>query len=444
MVGKWLFLLLLFPSLFCCGQVITTFAGNGIMGSPLEGASATSTSIGEPDGCAFDTYGNFYFTQVVPDRVFKISPSGSITSIAGTSSTGYNGDGIMATTAKLDIPAGIAIDSANNIFIADGNNNRVRKVDAITGVITTIAGTGSAGFSGDGGPASAAVFNGVADICFDKRGNLYISDIGNHRLRKINPFGIVSTFAGTGVGGYTGDGGQATAAQIISINGIAIDKSGNLYLAQSNSGVVRKINPTGIISTIAGNGMVGPSGDEGPATAAALAPVRLAVDNFGDLYISCWINYNVRLIDKNGIIHTVAGTGISGFSGDNGLAKTAQLSSTFGITLDTCGNVYLSDKNNSRIRKITYPHCNYLAIENSRLPSTNITINPNPTYDQLNINPESPSTYRLINILGTTTQQGTLKAGDNTISIKALPTGMYMLVLTDEERNRTVTKIIKQ
>jgi len=432
-------------SLTAYGQMISTFVGNGTLGNPNDNASATVSAIGYPDGGKFDKNGNFYFTQVSPDKVCKVTPSGIINTVAGTITAGYNGDGIAATSAELYSPSDIAFDSAGNMYIADANNNRVRKVDVVTGTITTIAGNGTSGFGGDGGPASGATFNGIADICFDKEGNLYIADEGNNRIRKINGGGIVSTIAGTNTGGHSGDGGPATAADIEGVGGICVDAIGNLFLAETSDATVRKVNTSGIISTIAGNGMAGPSGDGEPATAAELALIMLVADNYGNLYISGYIDNDVRVIDEHGIIHTIAGTGTYGFSGDGGPATAAELSSTFGIALDSCGNIYVADKDNFRIRKIAMnPLCLNLGVENV-VNNIDPNIYPNPAYDNINIdNLKTQSTYQLMNITGTVVQKGTLKEGDNSVSIMGVASGMYVLEVMDNDQQKRIFKIIKQ
>ena len=346
-----------FSQLYSYAQIITTFAGNGAA-SYTGGGSAITTGIGYPGSCAFDNQGNFYFGGggggYYGDRIFKVTPCGVISVVAGVAVCGYNGDGIVATMAQLNGPVGIAFDTHNNLYIADDLNNRVRKIDAITGLITTIAGTGIAGYSGDGGSAAAAMINEPCNICFDRIGNLFIADQGNHKIRKVDTFGIISTYAGTGIGGYIGDGGRADTAEIENLYGICADGVGNIFFIQQYDAVIRKIDTAGIITTIAGNGIGGDVGDGGAAIDAELDPFGLAIDSLDNLYITGFLENNVRKINDSGIIYNVAGTGVSGFSGDGGEADSAELNYVYGIAVDPSGNIYFADVNNRRIRKVTF------------------------------------------------------------------------------------------
>lgn len=274
-----------------------------------------------------------------------------ITTYAGIGPTGpvgsYGGDGGPATLAGLSGPRGVTLDSAGNLYIGDYYNNRIRKVNA-SGIISTFAGDGINGFAGDGGAATAAKLFTQGGSAIDRRGNLYILDAGT-RIRKIDTAGIITTIAGTGTAGYSGDGGQATAAEI-GPNDVAIDTTGNIYIATSGN-VIRKINTSGIITTVAGNGTPGYSGDGGQATAAKIQPEGVATDRAGNLYIND--QTRIRMVSTSGIITTIAGNGIMGYSGDGGPALAAQFTSPHGITVDDTGNVYLADTNNERIRKIS-------------------------------------------------------------------------------------------
>jgi sugar lactone lactonase YvrE len=438
-------LMFLFCVFYLNAQTISTIAGNGANTYSGDGGPGTSASIGFPGFINFDQSGNFYFEEL-NNTIRQVSSGGTIRTIAGNGSAGFSGDNGPATLAQLNFPGGggAVCDLFGNLYVADQSNNRIRKIDGSSGIISTIAGTGTSGYGGDGGPASASLINSPVSITIDINGNLYFLDGFNNRIRKINVTGIITTFAGNGINGFYGDGGPATAARISSGGGIHVAPDNFLYHADGFR--IRKINlSSGIITTIAGSSVQGFSGDGGPATAAQLfLAIDVAVNPDGYIYISDVDNNRIRMINPSGIITTILGNGAGAYSGDGGPASVAQINSARGIVLDSCGSLYIVDNGNHRIRKLSYPHCNFLGVENKMQPVENIIVSPNPTPDNLNIRIMTPCTYRLLNLLGATTQQGTLKAGDNTISIKALPTGMYMLELTDEERNRTVTKIIKQ
>ena len=282
-----------------------------------------------------------------------IDANGIILTVAGNGSSGFSGDGAAATSASFSHVNGVATDRVGNVFISDGGNYRIRKVDAATHIVSTIAGTGSSGFSGDGGAATAAQIK-PGGICIDTLGNIYfIDDFG---IRKINTSGIISTVAGTGTGGitgYSGDGGQATSAQIGSGIGICTDGIGNVYFGGSGSTRIRKlIVATEIISTYAGNGSGSYTGDGIHADSASFNEYGICIDKSGNIYISDYGNDRIRKIDTNRIIYTIAGNGSLGYSGDGGMATTAQINHTQGVAIDTCGNVYIADEGNNRIRKV--------------------------------------------------------------------------------------------
>ena len=281
---------------------------------------------------------------------------GTITTVAGNASTFlFAGDGGLATRASLFLPFGMALDGAGDLYIADTYNDRIRRVDASTGIINTVAGNGVTGYSGDGGPALSASFNHPSSVQVDGAGNVYIADSGNDVIRVLNSAtGTVSTVAGTGTGGYSGNGGQATAATLQTPNGMAFDASGNLYLADTGNNVVRMINATsGVISTVAGNGTAGFSGDGGSATRAALhGPWGIAVSSAGELFIADQSNNRIRKVSTSGVITTIAGASAAAFQGDGGLATAARLNTPAAVLLDNVGNLYISDSGNNRVRKI--------------------------------------------------------------------------------------------
>ena len=328
--------------------IIETIAG----GSVGDGGPAVAAHLDFPEGVAVDGAGNLYIADRDNHRIRRIDFSGIITTIAGTGERGFSGDGGPADAAQLDVPEGVAVDGSGNLYIADKLNNRIRRVD-ISGIITTIVGTGVRGFRGDGGPAIAAQLNLPGKIAVDSAGNLYIADSFNHRVRQVDRFGNISTIAGTGGEGYSGDGGPAIAAQLNYPQGLALDGAGNLYIADSGNGRIRRVDASGAIRTIAGTGEEGLSGDGGPAIAAQLNyPQGLALDGAGNLYIADSGNGRIRRVDASGAIRTIAGTGEEGSSGDGGPAVAAQLKFPSGVAVDSSGNVYIADWGNHRIRRI--------------------------------------------------------------------------------------------
>jgi trimeric autotransporter adhesin len=342
------------------GQNITTYAGTGTPpnnnGYSGNGGQATAAQLNGPAGIAFDDTGNLYIADLYNSVIRKISISGVISTIAGRALSGYSGDGGQATLAKLDDPTGVCTDAAGNIYIADNQNNRIRKVTASTGIITTIAGYGTppynAGFSGDGGTATLAELDEPYDVVADNSGDIFFSDYTNNRVREISG-GIITTVAGTGNLAYNGDNKPATAANLSGPEGIALDDSGNLYIADIGNNRIRKVNTAGVITTVAGNGSPGWSGDNGAATAAELqTPTGVIIDGSGNLFIADHSNYRIRKV-SNGTITSIAGNGNPGYSGDGGQALLAELNNPNDVALDTAGNVYIADFANNRIRELS-------------------------------------------------------------------------------------------
>ena len=273
-----------------------------------------------------------------------------IYTLAGNGTAGLSGDNGPATGAELFQPLGVALDSAGNLYIADSDNMRIRKVSS-TGVITTVAGNGTPGFSGDGGPATSTGLNYPSGVALDSAGSLYIADAGNNRIRKVSN-GVITTVAGNGAQGFGGDGGPATGAQLFVPAGVAVDSAGSLYIADAGNNRIRKVS-NGVITTVAGNGAQGFGGDGGPATSAQLfVPAGVAVDSAGSLYIADAGNNRIRKVSK-GVITTVAGNGTLGFGGDGGPATNAQLYGPEGVAVDSAGNIYIADMDNNRIRKVS-------------------------------------------------------------------------------------------
>jgi sugar lactone lactonase YvrE len=276
---------------------------------------------------------------------------GIITTVAGNGTAGYTGDAGPATGAELNYPIGVAVDASGNLYIADAGNNRVCKADR-AGVITTVAGNGVPGYTGDAGPANGAELNYPMGVAVDASGNLYIADTKNNRVRMVDRAGIITTVAGTGAQGSSSNG-PAISAELNQPTGVAVDKAGNLYIADNQNFCIRKVDTRGSITTVAGNGTEGYGGDGGPATGAELDyPTGVAVDKAGNLYIADARNNRIRKVDARGIITTVAGNGIQGYGGDGGAATSSELNYPADVVFDASGNLYIADDGNNRIRKV--------------------------------------------------------------------------------------------
>ena len=377
---------------------LTVVAGNGIPGFSGDGGPATSASLNGPQGLALDSAGNLYIADQFNQRIREVS-GGTIATVAGNGTAGFSGDGGLATSAALAFSTGVAVDLAGNLYIADASNALIRKVSG--GIISTIAGNGIHGFSGDGGLAIKASLNSPTAVVVDSAGNLYILDAANYCVRKVSG-GIVTTVAGNGQPGFgfpqgfpdmpkglavdsagnifiadavsdrilmvsgagftslagssegfSGDGGPATSASLGNPSGVAVDATGNLYIADTSNGRVRKVTRDGIIQTLAGNGFFRSTGDGGLAVSAPLGnPYGVAVDSSGNLYIADSLTNRIRKV-SGGTITTVAGNGASGSSGDGGPATKAFLRAPEGVAVDRAGNLYIADTDNQRIRKVT-------------------------------------------------------------------------------------------
>jgi trimeric autotransporter adhesin len=339
-------------------QTITTISGNGIASYNGDGIQATAAEINEPSGVVLDKLGNVFIADNVNNRVRKIDAiTGIISTVAGTGTAGYNGDGIQATAANLYQPWNVALDAAGNIYIGDRNNQRIRKVTVSSGIITTIAGTGTAGYNGDGIQATAADLNYPQGMFIDKTGNVYIADVDGQRIREVNTSGIISTVAGTGTAGYNGDGIQATAAQLYNPATIYVDTLDNIYIPDYFNNEIRKVTAaTGIISSVAGNGTGAYNGDGIQATSAELYnPTGVFLDAQQNIYITDYTNQRIRKVDvSTGLISTVAGNGVAGYSGDGGLATLAEIYNPWDVYVTT-NAFYFAEFGSSgnRVRKVT-------------------------------------------------------------------------------------------
>jgi hypothetical protein len=335
-------------------QNINTVAGGGT--SLGDGGPATMGQLGLIASTAIDSAGNIYIADINNHRIRKVDvATNTITTICGNGTAAFSGDGGPALAAQLNSPQHLAFDKSWNLYVSDVLNRRIRKID-LSGTITTVAGNGIMAYSGDGGMATAASVYTPQGIAFDGNGNLYYADMGGFCVRKIDLSGIITTYAGNGTYGYSGDAGGALLAQLKSPRSLTFDTANNLYIADADNNRIRKVDATsGFISTYAGNATGGYTGDEIPATASGLsAPFGVYFHNNGTLYIADRSNHRVRTVDNSGIIHTVTGSGTNGFSGDGGVATLCQLYFPMGVTIDKCGNLYIADHQNMRIRKVTF------------------------------------------------------------------------------------------
>jgi sugar lactone lactonase YvrE len=323
--------------------------------TPQSGIQATTAPLALPAGIAFDAAGNLYIADLNDNIIRKVDVAGIITTVAGSGEQGYSGDGGAATDAQLDSPAGVAVDASGNLYIADTHNHCIRKVAG--GNIATIAGTGVAGFSGDGGAAASAMLNQPTALTVGPDGSLYVADTDNHRIRQIifgSSGATITTVAGDGEQFFSGDGSTATLAGLDSPNGVAVDATGNIYIGDTHNQRVRVVDAAGVISTLAGNGSKTFAGDGGTATNASLAgPRGLSVDALGNIYVADSDNNRIRLIAKTGTITTLAGNGSQGFTGDGGPAVNATLDTPRATAVAATGVVALSDTNNQRVREVS-------------------------------------------------------------------------------------------
>ena len=330
-------------------NIITTFAGTGIAGVSGDGGPATSAQLASQlAGIATDISGNVYVADLVGSTIRKVNKAGIITTFAGGG--GVLGDGSPATYVVLDNPTAVTSDISGNVYICDQVNFRILKV-ASTGIVTTIAGTGTMGTSGDGGPATSADLYFPRGVAADTSGNVYITDYYNSKVRRVSSIGIITNFAGGG--SVLGDGGPATSVSLGNPWGIAVDIfSNNVYICDAINDRIRMVNSTGIITTIAG-GTHGGAGDGGAATAAQLNyPTGVAIDRFGNVYIADSLNHKIRLVSSTGIITTIAGTGVPGSGGGGGPASSAQLNYPQGVALDAHGHLYIADNLNNKVRSV--------------------------------------------------------------------------------------------
>jgi hypothetical protein len=371
------YITLLFASIFYLStahsQVIVTVAGTGMGGSSGDGGPATNATMENPSAVAFDKEGNLYFSDDAISRIRKITPAGIITTVAGNGTNGYCCDGFPATNAQIKGGGGLAVDKWNNIYLADASNHRIRKITT-DGIIHTIAGTGVAGYNGDGIPATDAQLNEASCLAIDDTGNILIGDNGNYRIRRVSPAGIITTIAGIGAAGFTADSAKADTSAIKGTACLVVDSTGDVFFSDNNR--VRKItNNTGLLITVAGNGTLGYSGDSGPATVASISTVKFTVDSVGNLYLGEVTPERIRKVNTEGTITTVAGTGGAGLENDGAPVLLARLHTPYGMAFSSAGELHFADKSSARIRKITL---NWTEITDTHSPNDDLQLFPNP------------------------------------------------------------------
>jgi hypothetical protein len=433
-------------------QNIYTSAGNGMYGYSGDGGPATAAEMDQPGDTKFDASGDYYFGDTYNAVIRKVDhTTGNVTTYVGRGGFGYSGDGGQATNAQLDIVSGLAVDNVGNLYIADRDNDAVRMVNKSTGIITTIAGNGVPGYTGDGGPATASQIDGPRGVALDGSGNIYFTDAANNAVREIKASnGYIYTIAGVGFAGFTGDGGPATSAELSTPYGIAVNAAGEIFIADQSNNRIRKINTSGIISTVAGNGTAGFAGDGGQATAAGLnGPAMVTVALSGDMFISDTYNNRIRLVTAaNGNISTLAGTGSPGYTGDGGLATAAQIYEPLGSDINpVTGYLYYSDWGASAVRYITISE-EVLAV-NEVHENSSLAVYPNPASQNLYIKNTVTTGHSAIititDILGNELLSQTVSTRENVfqINVSGLSAGMYFVKVVSENTLLT-TKFIKQ
>jgi DNA-binding beta-propeller fold protein YncE len=338
--------------------IITTAVGTGEKGYAGDGGPAERALLNGPFDVGFDPNGNLYFSDTFNHSIRRVDArTGVITTCAGCGEPGYSGDGGPAVRARFNEPYGIAVDNAGNVYVADRHNHCVRRVDGSSGIVTTFAGNGSSGFGGDDGPASRAGLVEPNGLAFDpEQGRLFIADVADHRVRVVNlASGTIRTFAGTGDAQHSGDAGPAAGAGIYGARAVKVAADGTVYILERQGSTLRAVDPRrGVITTIAGTGGRGYGGDNGPALAAVFdAPKELAIDGDGNLLVVDTENHMIRRIDiRTRTVAAIAGSGRQGGDGDGGPALAAALDRPHGAAVAADGSIYIGDTNNHRIRKV--------------------------------------------------------------------------------------------
>ncbi|MES2701438.1 MAG: T9SS type A sorting domain-containing protein [Bacteroidota bacterium] len=409
-------------------QTIRTIAGNGTPGFSGDGGPAVSAELKGANFIVFDKHDNMFVCDAGNRRIRKVDNAGIITTIAGNGTNAHTGDGGLATLASLHNPTSIAVDTFGNIYIGESAGHTIRKINT-SGIITTIAGDGTIGYNGDGILATTAklFFPYLGKV--DNSGNIFFGDYGNHRVRKIDATGIITTVAGDGTNGSSGDGGSALSAKLKTPVFVNLNSAGDIFIPDNSDFRVRKVDAsTGIITTFAGNGVMGNTGDGGAATSAQISFVNsMAFDHLGNSFLADLDANVIRKVNSAGIISTIAGTGATGYGGDNGPAINAVFNSPNSIAVNSAGNVAVADVNNNRIRLIIY---NNTAVANQEGHLLKVSVFPNPAKDNIVIDAEVPiETLDVINVVGTCVTEVRPSLGDRvvTVDVSRLPAALYVI-----------------
>ena len=439
-------LLLISCSMSSKGQgIITTICGNGITEYIGDGFPATAFALAGPTGIWVDKNKNVLVADFEDMRIRKIDPQDTLFTIYGVGSPGYSGDSGMASAAHLRNPDGVCMDTAGNVYITEWYNDVVRKVDATTGIITTVCGNGTGGYGGDNGPATAANMETPGPAWVDNAGNIYIPDYGNHRIRKVNAAtGIITTIAGVGVAGYTGDNGAATAATLSYPNSVTVDTSGNVFISDYGNNCIRRVDAvTGIITTVVGTGAAGYFGDGGIAVAARLRhPNYVFADKKGFIYLSDNGNNVIRAVNASGFIHTVAGTGEFGYSGDGGPATAAKFNSPASVYVNDSGIIFIADGLNSVIRRVD-PGKD--AVQNITKDNT-FSMYPDPCDGKFTLvipYLHSETSVTVYNCMGQMIYQSAISDQHTDVDLSTTPAGIYYVQCSSSEGTTTRKLVVR-
>ncbi len=418
-------------------QIISTFAGNGVPAYSGDGGQAVDAEIHGPSGMHITSGGDLYFADRYNNVIRKITSAGVISTVAGNGTMGFSGDGGSATDASLNSPVNVTVDGNGNLYIADMGNNRVRMVSG-AGIISTIAGNGTAGYNGENDTATKAALNGPSGVAIDDSGNVFIADKMNSRIRMVDANGGIKTVVGVGIGGYNGD--NLPSSNMVYVNkpsDVTISPSGNLYIADTYNGMIRKLDKkTGKVSTILATFARYPQ--VGPNLLWTNRPTGLDFDSYGNLYVSNETGYSIVKLDTNKIVYTICGGNATGFTGDGGRASDALMSRGMGVAADDAGNIYLSDFDNERVRYITTT----VSTKNVVSTSAKLNVFPNPsnfgrfTIDLSGVGNVS-YTYSFTDVVGRVVCTGTGNAGALKTVSMCQPDGVYFLTVSTENNKWT-------